>query len=72
MEDADEIPGISPELVLELIAIRDSPIRTSLALRDWQYAMDSEAQKLAQEHGRNAETTWPPPRLHRGRGQFLR
>lgn len=49
MEDAGEMPDISPELALQLIAMRDSLIRTSLALHDWQCAMDLEAQKLAQE-----------------------
>jgi proline dehydrogenase len=49
MEDADGMRDISLTLALQLIAMRDSLIRTSLALHDWQYAMDSEAKRLAQE-----------------------
>lgn|GEM_PF-2251297 len=49
MEDAGDMPDISPELALQLIAMRDSLIRTSLALHDWQCELDLEVQKLAQE-----------------------
>jgi hypothetical protein len=49
MEDTGDMPDISPELALQLIALRDALLETSWALQDWLYVMDWDARELARE-----------------------
>lgn len=49
MDDAGDVPENVRELVLQLIAVRNSLTITSVVLREWKCALDLQAQRLARQ-----------------------